>query len=62
VLEAEPVGHGTSVAAKRRPAIDRGIIYLGSHRQSDEWQVEHCGGQHGGVTVVAAGQASHEMG
>jgi hypothetical protein len=59
---ARAVGHRAGLAAKRWPAIDRVVFCFCPNCHSHERQVEHCGGQHGGVTVVAAGQAPHHRG
>ena len=59
---ADAVRHGAGLAAKRWPAIDRVVFGGCPDCHSDERQVEHRGGQHGGVTVVAAGQATHHGG
>src|SRR5687768_3968557 len=59
---ANTVGHCAGLATKRWPAIDRVIFNFCPDCHSYERQVEHRGGQHGGVTVVAAGQAPHHDG
>src|SRR6476660_4588770 len=53
---ADAVGHRAGLATKRWPAIDRVVFGSCPDCQSDERQMEHRGGEHGCVPVVAAGQ------
>ena len=40
------------------PAINRAVVKICSHGQSDEWQMEHGGGKDGGIGIDGHGQIS----
>ncbi len=57
----EAIGHRAGLAAKGWSAIDRVVFGGRADNHADERQVEHRGGEDGGVAVVAAGEATHHF-